>query len=137
VQLFVPLLLKQEKFIYDELVSYVWTHTFVPAVAASRARPASAALAAGVVKRSGQEAALRKWIAALEAVAAQLKQLGREGHIVTLQHQVCRCMSMCATALAGQGSGAAQSLKQLMYLAGGAGEVGAGVCLSKPPSAGS
>ncbi|KAF8057725.1 hypothetical protein HT031_005909 [Scenedesmus sp. PABB004] len=84
----VPRLLQQEKFIFDELVSYVWTHTFVPAVAASRARPASMALAAGVVKRAGQEAAMRKWIAALEAVAAQLRGLGREGHVSTLRHQV-------------------------------------------------
>jgi hypothetical protein len=87
-QVFVPRLLQQEKFIFDELVSYVWTHTFVPAVAASRARPANAALAAGVVKRSGQEAALRKWLAALEAVSSQLKGLGREGHSSTLRHQV-------------------------------------------------
>jgi hypothetical protein len=65
----------------------VWTHTFVPAVAASRARPANAALAAGVVKRSGQEAALRKWLGALEAVAAQLGALGRQGHTRTLRHQ--------------------------------------------------
>uniref|UniRef100_A0A383VEV2 C2 NT-type domain-containing protein n=1 Tax=Tetradesmus obliquus TaxID=3088 RepID=A0A383VEV2_TETOB len=85
---FVPRLLQQEKFIFDELVSYVWTHTFVPAVAASRARPANAALAAGVVKRSGQEAALRKWLGALEAVSSQLKGLGREGHTSTLRHQV-------------------------------------------------
>jgi hypothetical protein len=88
VQAFVPRLLQQEKFIFDELVSYVWTHTFVPAVAASRARPANAALAAGVVKRSGQEAALRKWLGALEAVSSQLKGLGREGHTSTLRHQV-------------------------------------------------
>jgi hypothetical protein len=87
---FVPRLLQQEKFIFDELVSFVWTHTFVPAVAASRARPANAALAAGVVKRSGQEAALRKWLAALEAVSSQLKGLGREGHTSTLRHQVRR-----------------------------------------------
>jgi len=60
-------------------VSYVWTHTFVPAVAASRARPASAALAAGVVKRSGQEAALRKWVAALEAVAGPAEAAGPGG----------------------------------------------------------
>eukprot|EP00878_Enallax_costatus_P020355 GHUV01021510.1.p1 GENE.GHUV01021510.1~~GHUV01021510.1.p1 ORF type:complete len:707 (+),score=273.69 GHUV01021510.1:214-2121(+) len=85
---FVPRLLQQEKFIFDELVSYVWTHTFVPAVAASRAKPAQAALAAGVVKRSGQEAALRKWLAALESVSQQLKGLGREGHVNTLRHQV-------------------------------------------------
>jgi hypothetical protein len=91
VQAFVPRLLQQEKFIFDELVSYVWTHTFVPAVAASRARPANAALAAGVVKRSGQEAALRKWLGALEAVSSQLKGLGREGHTSTLRHQVRRC----------------------------------------------
>jgi hypothetical protein len=88
LQAFVPRLLQQEKFIFDELVSYVWTHTFVPAVAASRARPANAALAAGVVKRSGQEAALRKWLGALEAVAAQLQALGRDGHTRTLRHQV-------------------------------------------------
>lgn len=88
MQAFVPRLLQQEKFIFDELVSYVWTHTFVPAVAASRARPASTALAASVVKRSGQEAALRKWLAALEAVASQLQVLGRDGHIRTLRHQV-------------------------------------------------
>jgi hypothetical protein len=84
----VPRLLQQEKFIFDELVSYVWTHTFVPAVAASRARPTNAALAAGVVKRSGQEAALRKWLGALEAVATQLQVLGRDGHVSTLRHQV-------------------------------------------------
>jgi hypothetical protein len=93
-QVFVPRLLQQEKFIFDELVSFVWTHTFVPAVAASRARPANAALAAGVVKRSGQEAALRKWLAALEAVSSQLKGLGREGHTSTLRHQVRRAFDM-------------------------------------------
>lgn len=47
LQAYVPRLLQQEKFIFDELVSYVWTHTFVPSVAASRAKPAQAALAAG------------------------------------------------------------------------------------------
>lgn len=44
--------------------------------------------APGVVKRSGQEAALRKWLAALESVSQQLKGLGREGHVNTLRHQV-------------------------------------------------
>jgi hypothetical protein len=38
LQLFVPKLLAQEKFIFDELVSYMWTHTLVPRVAASKAR---------------------------------------------------------------------------------------------------
>eukprot|EP00879_Flechtneria_rotunda_P021606 GHRR01022773.1.p1 GENE.GHRR01022773.1~~GHRR01022773.1.p1 ORF type:complete len:562 (+),score=210.02 GHRR01022773.1:1856-3541(+) len=84
----VPRLLQQEKFVFDELVSFVWTHTFVPAVAASRARAGPAAVRAGVVKRAGQEAALRQWIAALEAVAGQLRGLGSAGHITTLRHQV-------------------------------------------------
>lgn len=107
LQAFVPRLLQQEKFIFDELVSYVWTHTFVPAVAASRARPANTALAAGVVKRSGQEAALRKWLGALEAVATQLQVLGRDGHVSTLRHQVRVCVwrERDLASYAGEGGG--------------------------------
>lgn len=107
LQAFVPRLLQQEKFIFDELVSYVWTHTFVPAVAASRARPANTALAAGVVKRSGQEAALRKWLGALEAVATQLQVLGRDGHVSTLRHQVGVCVwrERDLASYAGEGGG--------------------------------
>lgn len=112
LQAFVPRLLQQEKFIFDELVSYVWTHTFVPAVAASRARPANAALAAGVVKRSGQEAALRKWLGALEAVSSQLKGLGREGHTSTLRHQVsefCWCCLFVCFGWAGNKDGSSKA----------------------------
>ena len=36
MQALVPRLLQQEKFIFDELVSYMWTHTLVPRIAASR-----------------------------------------------------------------------------------------------------
>jgi hypothetical protein len=39
LQALVPKLLQQEKFIFDEMVSHMWTHTLVPRVAASRARP--------------------------------------------------------------------------------------------------
>jgi hypothetical protein len=41
----------------------------------------------GVVKGSGQEAALRKWLGALEAVAKQLQVLGRDRHVSTLRRQ--------------------------------------------------
>jgi hypothetical protein len=83
----VPRLLALEKFIFDELVSYVWTHTLVPKAAAARARPAPGAPGG---KRGAHEAAVRKWIEALEAAHAQLVALGREGHVSVLQHQVGR-----------------------------------------------
>jgi hypothetical protein len=81
----VPRLLGQEKFIFDELVSYVWTHTLVPKVAVARARapPGPAGN-----KRGAHEAALRKWLEALEAANNQLRGLGAVGHINMLRQQV-------------------------------------------------
>ncbi|KIY92560.1 hypothetical protein MNEG_15403 [Monoraphidium neglectum] len=81
-QTFVPRLLGQEKFIFDELVSYVWTHTLV-AIARARAPAGPSAN-----KRGAHEAALRKWLEALEAANSQLHGLGREGHVHTLRQQV-------------------------------------------------
>ena len=63
----------------------MWTHTLVPRVAIARAR-APAGPAAN--KRGAHEAALRKWLEALEAANAQLRGLGREGHINMLRQQV-------------------------------------------------
>jgi hypothetical protein len=84
-QTFVPRLLGQEKFIFDELVSYVWTHTLVPKVAAARARPP---IGPAVNRRGAHEAALRKWLEAFEAANAQLRGLGRDGHVNLLRQQV-------------------------------------------------
>lgn len=39
-------------------------------------------------RRSAHEAALRKWLEALEAANAQLRGLGREGHVSVLRQQV-------------------------------------------------
>eukprot|EP00877_Chromochloris_zofingiensis_P005908 jgi/Chrzof1/1570/Cz10g12240.t1 len=86
---FVPKLLAQEKFIFDELVSYMWTHTLVPHVAASRAKaPQNALTGTSFNKRAGHEAALRKWLESFELVNAQLKAVGRYGHVSTLRQQV-------------------------------------------------
>ncbi|KAI8463417.1 MAG: hypothetical protein J3K34DRAFT_444097 [Monoraphidium minutum] len=98
-QTFVPRLLGQEKFIFDELVSYVWTHTLVPKVGGcplalsslldggDRAR-ARAPSGPSLNKRGAHEAALRKWLEAVEAANAQLTGLGRDGHTNTLRQQV-------------------------------------------------
>lgn len=89
LQTFVPKLLAQEKFIFDELVSYMWTHTLVPHVAASRAKaPQNALTGTSFNKRAGHEAALRKWLESFELVNAQLKAVGRYGHVSTLRQQV-------------------------------------------------
>ena len=39
-------------------------------------------------KRAAHEAALRKWVEALDQVNTTLKGLGRNGHTATLRHQV-------------------------------------------------
>lgn len=54
-------------------------------VAIARAR---APAGPSVNKRGAHEAALRKWLEALEAANAQLHALGREGHVNTLRQQV-------------------------------------------------
>jgi len=56
-----------------------------PKVAAARARPPIGPTAN---KRGAHEAALRKWLEALEAANAQLRGLGREGHVNLLRQQV-------------------------------------------------
>jgi hypothetical protein len=91
----VPRLLALEKFIFDELVSHVWTHTLVPKVAAARARPPPGAAPS---RRGVHEAALRKWVEALQVANAQLLTLGREGHLSVLQHQVGRGRSRARAA---------------------------------------
>jgi hypothetical protein len=95
----VPELRRLERMLFDEVLVRMWDRVLLPTVlgtAGGGGRPGgvgSAAAArvssAAVTKRAQQEAAIKKWFEALEAVCAALnRHVGCVGHASMLRHQV-------------------------------------------------
>ncbi|KAI8469921.1 MAG: hypothetical protein J3K34DRAFT_511741 [Monoraphidium minutum] len=139
-EMFVPRLLSLERSIFDELVAHVWTETLVPKVAAARSRAPSGA-PPGANRRGGAEAALRKWMEALEAANGRLRGLGREGHFNALRQQVLLELLSRVDALlfhylihpapAAGGGGGGELWEQPGFCGGGGGGVGGAPALDE------
>ncbi|KAG1668741.1 hypothetical protein FOA52_014287 [Chlamydomonas sp. UWO 241] len=87
----VPLLLPLERYGFEALLQHSW------ATLLAYCRPVAAAAAGAApgrggqvpsIKRSGQEAAIRGWLAGLEALQLRLRALGPHGHLQLLREQV-------------------------------------------------
>ncbi|GIL78018.1 hypothetical protein Vretimale_7358 [Volvox reticuliferus] len=90
----VPELRRLERMLFDEVLVRMWDRVLLPTVLGAASRPGGSAATSrtsspAVTKRAQQEAAIKKWFEALEAVCSALnRHVGSAGHATILRHQV-------------------------------------------------